>query len=272
MEPHITEISPDRARIPQELRRLGESRELLTLLLRRDFQSRYANTWGGWAWALFKPAIQLAVYSFVFGYILQQHAEGTPYVLFLFAGLIPWFVFSEIVNTSGKALEMEGDLIKKMRITRLLLPFWKSIPPLIDLGIYLFLFGLLALVLGQPPTWKILFLPFALAFNWGLGFAVSLWLNYWFAMRRDYYHLANNILGFGLWISPIFYGIRQIPPPFDWAMAANPFGAMVQVYRFALCAEHFPPAYLLGLGVAALLALGGLWSFVKNQHLFAENI
>ncbi len=269
--PSITRIGPERARIPRELRGLWEKRELLVLLLRRDLLARYAHTWAGWGWAVFKPLLQLAVYTFVFGFVLQQSVEGRPFVLFLFAGLIPWLVFVEIAQSAGRALESEGELIKKMNVPRLLLPVWKSVLPLIDLGIYLVLFFLLSLALGNPPTWRALLLPVCAVGTWGLGLAVSLWLNYWYAVRRDAYHLAQNVLGFGLWSAPIFYGIHQIPHPFDGAMAVHPLGALVQSYRFALCGDPIPGAYLLGAAVALAIGAGGIWAYVKNQHLFSEN-
>jgi lipopolysaccharide transport system permease protein len=269
--PTLTRIGPERARIPRELTSLWEKRELIALLLRRDLRTRYAQTWGGWAWAVFKPLLQLAVYTFVFGFVLRQRVEGQPFVLFLFAGLIPWFVFLEIAQHAGRALETEGDLIKKINVPRLMLPIWKSVLPLIDLAIYLLLFVGLSLLYGQWPTWKLLLLPLCAAGTWGLGLAAALWLNYWFATRRDAYHLAQNLLGFGLWAAPIFYGFHQIPFPFDAAMAVNPLGALVQAYRFALCGEAFPPACWWGAAMAVAVGAGGLWVYVKNQHLFAEN-
>src|SRR5579872_5370066 len=98
------------------LRNLVERRSLLFQLVRRDFQQRFVGSVAGWLWGIIHPLVLLACWTLVFGYFLHQTLPaGQPgtYPLFLFAGMLPWLLFSETVQRSSVSLIEHAGLITK---------------------------------------------------------------------------------------------------------------------------------------------------------------
>ena len=98
------------------LTNLYERRGLLFQLVRRDFEQRFVGSVAGWIWGLIHPLVLLICWTFVFSVCLRQKLpDGQPgsYPLFLFAGMLPWLLFSETVQRSSSSLVEQATLITK---------------------------------------------------------------------------------------------------------------------------------------------------------------
>src|ERR1017187_9241671 len=99
------------------LRNLVERRSLLFQLVRRDFEQRFVGSAMGWIWGLIHPLVLLMSWTFVFQFCLGQKAPAeagtTSYPLFLFAGMLPWLLFSETMQRSASSLLHHANLIPK---------------------------------------------------------------------------------------------------------------------------------------------------------------
>src|SRR5690349_7692906 len=106
-------------RIPGSLflRNLVERRSLLFHMVRRDFEQRFIGSAMGWIWGLIHPLVLLLSWWFVFDVCLKMplpEGEDTRnYPLFLFAGMLPWLLFSETVQRSASSLLEQANLITK---------------------------------------------------------------------------------------------------------------------------------------------------------------
>jgi ABC-type polysaccharide/polyol phosphate export permease len=94
-----------------------ERRGLLAGLVKRDFSMRYKGSVAGWIWGVIHPIVLLISYTFVFSVCLKQTpgpGEATQnFPLFLFAGMLPWLLFSETVQRSATSLIEQSTLITK---------------------------------------------------------------------------------------------------------------------------------------------------------------
>src|SRR3954469_21985117 len=99
------------------LQNLVERRTLLFQLVRRDFEQRFVGSAMGWIWGLIHPLVLLLSWTFVFNFCLKMEVppgEGTrSYPLWLFAGMLPWLLFSEAVQRSASSLLEQANLITK---------------------------------------------------------------------------------------------------------------------------------------------------------------
>src|SRR5205809_1083494 len=99
------------------LKNLVERRSLLFQLVRRDFEQRFVGSAVGWVWGIIHPLVLLLSWTFVFKVCLKQSLgpeEVTQnYPLFLFAGMLPWLLFSETVQRSSTSLLDHANLITK---------------------------------------------------------------------------------------------------------------------------------------------------------------
>src|SRR4030042_4640860 len=92
------------------LRNLVERRSLLFQLVRRDFEQRFVGSAMGWVWGLIHPLVLLLSWVFVFQVCLKMN-DVENYPFFLFAGMLPWLLFSETVNRSTSSLLDQANLI-----------------------------------------------------------------------------------------------------------------------------------------------------------------
>ena len=113
--------------IPVEL---YQSRHLIWKLARNDFKKRYAGSYMGALWALAQPVVTVGMYYIVFDKLMGNSgrgAAGVPFVVFLTAGLVPWFYFNEALNNGTNALREYDYLVKKVVFKISILPIIKII-------------------------------------------------------------------------------------------------------------------------------------------------
>lgn len=109
---------------------LYQSRFLIWKLAKNDFKKRYAGSYMGAIWAMIQPVVTVAMYYIVFDKIMGntgRGAEDVPFVLFLTAGLVPWFYFSEALNHGTNAMLEYNYLVKKVVFKISILPIIKII-------------------------------------------------------------------------------------------------------------------------------------------------
>ena len=110
---------------------LWKNRHLVWKLAKNDFKKRYAGSYMGALWALVQPVVTVVLYYFVFEVVFQQRALrlasgiDAPYVLWLTAGLVPWFYFSEAVMQGMYAFLEYNYLVKKVVFEIRVLPVVK---------------------------------------------------------------------------------------------------------------------------------------------------
>src|SRR5882672_11479426 len=86
------------------IREIWASRELLYFLTWRDVKVRYKQTAMGAAWAIIQPFFMMLVFSLFFGRLAHVSSDGIPYPVFVYAGLLPWQLFSQSLAESSNSL------------------------------------------------------------------------------------------------------------------------------------------------------------------------
>src|SRR5271156_3880908 len=143
------------------LRNLVERRSLLFQLVRRDFEQRFVGSAVGWIWGLIHPMVLLLSWVFVFQVCLHMSAppgEGN-YALFIFAGMLPWLLFSETVQRSAPSLLDQANLITKTVFPAEIVPVSVFLSTLISHLLALALIVVAELWLNQISIFLVL-LPF----------------------------------------------------------------------------------------------------------------
>ncbi|MCK4376446.1 MAG: ABC transporter permease, partial [Candidatus Brocadiae bacterium] len=82
-----------------DLKELIRYRDLFYFLTWRDIAIRYKQTVLGVLWAILQPLLSMVVFTIFFGRLagLDQQTGGIPYPIFVYAGLLPWTLFSQSV-------------------------------------------------------------------------------------------------------------------------------------------------------------------------------
>ena len=112
---------------------LYQNRRLIWKLSKNDFKKRYAGSYLGIVWAMVQPVITVVMYWLVFEKAFGNKSEmlttglEVPYVLYLTAGLVPWFYFNEALTNATMALLEYNYLVKKVVFKISILPIIKII-------------------------------------------------------------------------------------------------------------------------------------------------
>ena len=130
-------IRPTKGWVHINWRELYEYRDLLFLLVRRDFVSKYKQTILGPAWFVIQPLIMTLIFTVIFGKVAKIPTDGAPPMLFYLCGLLPWTYFAECLNTTSKTFVTNANLYSKVYFPRLIVPFSVVISNLIAFAIQL---------------------------------------------------------------------------------------------------------------------------------------
>lgn len=221
---------------------LFQNRKLIWKLSVNDFKTRYAGSYLGMVWAFVQPIVTILMYWFVFGQFMGQNKASllgggleVPYVLYLTAGLIPWFFFTEALTNGTTALLEYNYLVKKVVFKISILPIIKIVAASFIHGFFvLFLLILCAVGYGYYPdvyTIQLLYYSFCLfIFVLGLSYATCSIVIFF----RDLTQIISIILQVGMWGTPILWQLNQAPEALQIIFKLNPVYYIVNGYRSAL--------------------------------------
>src|SRR5271166_5503174 len=132
-------------------------RELIWALALKELKIRYKRSVLGFLWALLNPALLMLVLTLVFSTVLRFPIPH--YAIFLLSVLLPWTFFSQSLSYAVASIVGNGDLIKKVRVAKLVFPVAAVVSNLINLGLSLIPLALLVPLMRHPFYWTWLYLP-----------------------------------------------------------------------------------------------------------------
>ena len=253
---------------------------LLLQMTRRDVVQRYKGSWLGIGWSIITPLLMLVVYTFVFQSVFQarwpgaqaEDSSGLHFALNLFAGLIFFTLFSDVITRSPGAIANQPNLVKKVVFPLQLLPWVvvlsSGFQALLSLGVLLLatsLFqGALPGNLIYLPALVLLFIPLLLGLAW-LCAALGVYFT-------DIQHIASLITAPLMFLSPVFYPVSMLP---SWAQEwiyLNPLTLIIELSRSVFLAAPWPESHLILIYwvVSMLTLIIGAAAFAKLRRGFAD--
>jgi len=252
------------------MRDVWQARLLIIGFAKRDLQIQYAQTYLGVLWAIIQPLTGLLIFSFFFQRVLPLHLN-VPYPVFVFTGMMGWFYFTQLVGQAGTSLMHNQQLIKKIHFPRLILPLSKMIVGFVELCISLFLLLLIMLVTGCSFSEKIIFLPLVILANIITGLSVGIWLCALTIRFRDFHHLIPYLIGFGIWLTPVFYPTTIVPESFNWIYYFHPVANIIALYRWIFMGWGVNIGQIVvSFSLTLVLFFSGLIFFIRNEKHIAD--
>lgn len=240
-------------------------RELLIELTKREIKQRYKQSVLGYAWVILNPLIQMLVMAFVFSQVLRITNIGVPYPIFLYAGFLPWTLFTNSLNASVNSLVGNAGLLTKIYFPRVLFVQSALLAKIVDFLLACSIFVVFMLFYRIPFTWNILWvLPiFCIQslFTYGISlFAAAVNLFY-----RDVQYLLSLGLLVWMYLTPVIYPIELFPERYRWIFQVNPMAVIVNAYREVILNGQIPN--LMSLAIAATLSF---IIFIIARHVFQK--
>ncbi|OPX56612.1 hypothetical protein BTE48_03970 [Oceanospirillum multiglobuliferum] len=251
---------------------------LLYQLVQRDIRQRYKGSWLGMGWSLITPLIMLSVYTFVFQFVFKarwpgaETGQGLEFALNLFAGLIFFTLFSDVMTRASSTITQQPNLVKKVVFPLHLLSWVVVLSALFQAVISLGILALGTLILRGEISVQfiyisliiLVFLPLLLGMAWGLA-ALGVYL-------PDTQHLTAMATAPLMFLSPVFYPVSMLP---DWAQGwinLNPLTLIIEATRASALGTSWPSLENMLFYVLAALIVGvlGASGFQKLRKGFAD--
>ena len=257
------------------LRDIVNSKTLLINLAKNDFKSRYMGNYLGILWAFVQPLVSILIFWFVFQVGFKSApVENVPYILWLLAGMIPWFFFAESIQSGAQSILANSFLVKKVVFRVSLLPMIQIISALtIHIFFILFMFGMF-LYYGYAPTLYWLQIVYYLFCTIVLVLGISWMTSSIVVFFRDLGQIVTMIIQFGFWLTPIFWSVKILPVEYQGMLQYNPAYYIVEGYRDSLIYHVWfwekPMLSLQYWIITALFFVGGAIVFRKLRPHFAD--
>ena len=224
---------------------LWQNRHLIWKLAKNDFKKRYAGSYLGAVWAMIQPVVTVVMYYIVFDVIMgagdQAGARDTqiPYVLFLTAGLVPWFYFTEALNNGTQALMEYSYLVKKVVFKISILPIIKVIAATFIHAFFVIIMLIIAAFYGFYPTiYTIQIFYYSLCtFIFVLALCYSTCAIMVFF--KDIAQIISILLQIGMWATPILWNIAAFDLKVQTYIKINPLVYIVEGYRSSICEKQW---------------------------------
>lgn len=255
-----------------DLRELWAYRDLLLLLAGRDVRLRYRQTALGVVWVVLQPLAAALIFAAIFGRLAAMPSDGSPYLLFAFAGLLPWNLVSGTIQRASASLIGESRLISKVYFPRLLIPLSSTGAVLIDFAVTLAVMAALLAIYRVPLTSQLAALPLLLVLACALATGIGLWVSALNVRYRDFMYAVPFLVQLWLYASPIAYAESLVPLRYRPLFRLNPMVGVVDGFRWSLLGK--PSADWSAVGIAAVASavlLGsGAYVFRRVERGFAD--
>ena len=275
----VSVITPKKPLLHLPLREIWRYRDLITLMIWRDFISLHKQTVFGPLWYFVQPLVSTVVFQVVFGKIARIPTNNIPPFLFYMSGIVIWYYFSACLSRTANTLAANSALFTKVYFPRLTIPIadcisniWQFLIQLsIFLGFYLFF-----LAKGAPihPSYRIIIIPFLVLQTALLGLGVGLIIAALSTRFRDLQVGVAPLIQLWMYASCIFYPRSMVPDYLQWLMTLNPVVPIIEGFRFSLMGQGQVEIWqwLSSLSITIFLLIAGLIEFGRAEKTFADTI
>lgn len=243
----------------------------VVIFAKREYKIQYSEKYLGLVWHILEPFFALIIYYVFFGYFLKIQTSDTPFVLFIFTGIISWFFFTRILSDVSVSLHKYQSILGKMPLNKLSISMS---------GIYVnfieYLFALFILIIGivfwgYYPSAKFIYIPALIVLIIISGYSIGIWIASLSIRYHDIHVIAPFVFRFAIWITPVFYPVSIIPENFKFILYINPMVLAIESYRWILFNTPAPePCYFFSVIPVLILFFSGLIFFNKQSYKFVD--
>lgn len=253
---------------------LWKFRDLFWILANRDVKLRYKQTALGVSWVIIQPLLTSGIFAVIFGMLAKLPSGDTPYLLFAFAGTLPWTLFAQSLQRAGSSLVSGREMISKVYFPRMILPISSSIAVLVDFLVGLATITILFLIYKVHLTWNLFAIPGLVLVNLLISVGVSLWVSAFSVFYRDFIYALPFLIQAWMYASPVAYAASIVPEKWHALYSLNPMVGVIEGFRWALLGQNeFPLIPLaISLGMSLVIFISGAFVFRRIERSFADVI
>jgi len=269
----ITVVTPEVGWKLFDFQELKNYRDLFYFLVWRDIKVLYAQTVLGFAWAILNPAVQIVVFSVIFGRVANLDTGGVPYILFSTVAIIPWTYMSDAMTSASQSLVAGKQMLGKIYFPRVLFPLTPILAKLVDFVISIVIVVLVMSYYKVAPTLNLLYLPIFLFSMMLVPTGIGMWLAALAIRYRDVKFAMSYVIKLLIYSAPILYTASSISADIRFWYSLNPIVAVIEGFRSCLLGTPFEWQFILpGLFTSVLVFLSGAVYFRRMERVFVDVI
>ncbi|CCN70284.1 ABC transporter permease [Vibrio nigripulchritudo] len=254
-----------------------ETRKVLLSLVLNEFKLKYFNNSLGMLWAFAQPLTTILVLWFVFQVGFKAvPVDNVPFILWLSAGMIPWFFISDSINSGSSCIVSNEYLVKKVFFRVEVLPLVSILSNLIIHLFFIFLLLFMFILYGYNPNIYWIQIPYYIIASSTIVLAISMITSSLIVFIHDVKHIVGVMIQFGFWLTPIFWNLELVPTNYVNIVKLNPLIHIIDGYRGALIGNQW--FWEQGWGAvyfwifALIIFFAGNFTFKKLRPSFADVI
>jgi lipopolysaccharide transport system permease protein len=246
-------------------------RDLLFLLVKRDFLSKYKQSVLGPVWFILQPLLMTSAFTVVFSKVAQLSTDSLPAPLFYMAGLLAWNYFQQTFNGIAATFISNMHIFSKVYFPRLVVPLGLATSNLlafaVQFAVFACFYGYFKLFSDQAQSFGLnscsFLLPLLLLQTIMLSVGVGLCIAVATAKYRDLAHVLGLLSQIWLYATPIIYPVSKVPVAWRSILCLNPMTGIVETFRWLLLGKG-----TLSLSIVLSSVLGTAFVLLLGLHLF----
>ena len=273
-------IEPQNSLFKLNLNDVWRYRDLLEILVKRDFTSFYKQTLLGPLWFFIQPLFTTITFVFIFGNLAGLSTDGLPQPLFYMTGLVAWNYFAECVTKTSTVFKDNANIFGKVYFPRLIMPLSIVASNLLKLAvqfvmlIILFVYFILAQDYSLNLSVYTFLIPLYLIIMAALGLGLGMIISAMTTKYRDLSFLVTFGIQLFMYATPVIYPLSSAPENYRWFIELNPMSNIIEGMRFSVLGTGALSFYSLSYTIVftcVVLVLGTL-IFNKVEKSFVDTV
>lgn len=274
-------IEPQNSLLDLKLKDTWAYRDLLWLLVRRDFVSFYKQTILGPLWFFIQPLFTTIIFTFVFGQLAKISTDGLPQPLFYMAGITAWNYFADCLTKTSTVFKDNANIFGKVYFPRLIMPLSIVVSNLVRFGVQFLLFLMVMayyyfiVKADFNITWAISLFPIVVLLMALLGLGLGMIISAMTTKYRDLAFLVTFGVQLLMYSTTVIYPLSTvITKPLGWLVQYNPMTPLIETFRYGFLGEgHFTWAsFGYTSAITIIILLSGIVIFNKVEKNFVDTV
>lgn len=276
------ELTPDNNILDLKLKDVWHYRDLLFLLVRRDFVSFYKQTILGPLWFFIQPLFTTVIYTFVFGNLANISTDELPQPLFYLAGITAWNYFADCLNKTSTVFATNASIFGKVYFPRLIIPLSIVVSNLIRFAVQMLLFIMMMVYYGMKgapfhPNAYLLLFPLLLLLMAMLGLGMGMIISAMTTKYRDLTFLITFGIQLMMYLTTVIYPLSTVEqkyPKYKWVVEYNPITSIIEAFRYGFLGKGTFTVLSLGITtlITTIILLAGIIVFNRVERNFIDTV
>jgi len=275
-------IEPQSSLFDLNLKDVWRYRDLLWLLVKRDFVSFYKQTILGPLWFFIQPLFTTITFTFIFGKLAGLSTDGLPQPLFYMAGITAWNYFSDCLTKTSTVFRDNAGIFGKVYFPRLIMPLSIVVSNLVRFGVQMLLFFVMIGyylfqnemgTLFHPNMYMLLF-PVLVLMMALLGLGLGLIITALTTKYRDLAFLITFGVQLMMYATTVIYPLSAAPAKYKWLIELNPMTGIIEAFRYGFLGqgEFTFNSFGYSVGFTLISLILGVLIFNKTEKTFVDTV